>query len=108
MLQTLVLSAEMVGEALVPYYRQILPVLVLVMERETKNNCHENLDPGSKWAAKSLHQQLAEVLNIFKSATKSTFDQMAWALVGAEVILLLALPVRWRWSYLGVMIHDLY
>lgn len=40
-LQTLVLSAEMVGEALVPYYRQILPVL-----------------------------------NIFKSATKSTFDQM--------------------------------
>ncbi|CAJ1423426.1 unnamed protein product [Effrenium voratum] len=43
-LQTLVLSAEMVGEALVPYYRQILPVL-----------------------------------NIFKSATKSTFDQMDYS-----------------------------
>jgi len=43
-LQTLVLSGEMVGEALVPYYRQILPVL-----------------------------------NIFKSATKSTFDQMDYA-----------------------------
>eukprot|EP00913_Durusdinium_trenchii_P005498 g5124.t1 len=43
-LQTLVLSAEMVGEALVPYYRQILPVL-----------------------------------NIFKSATKSTFDHMDYA-----------------------------
>jgi len=43
-LQTLVLSGEMVGEALVPYYRQILPVL-----------------------------------NIFKSATKSTFDQMDYS-----------------------------
>ena len=27
MIQKLVLSADMIGEALVPYYRQILPVL---------------------------------------------------------------------------------
>lgn len=29
MLQTLVLSAEMIGEALVPYYRQILPIFYI-------------------------------------------------------------------------------
>jgi len=32
-LQTLVLSAEMVGEALVPYYRQILPIFNLYKQR---------------------------------------------------------------------------
>lgn len=31
-LQHLVISAEMVGEALVPYYRQILPILNLFKE----------------------------------------------------------------------------
>ena len=36
MLQHLVVSADMVGEALVPYYRQILPVLN-IFKNKNKN-----------------------------------------------------------------------
>lgn len=36
-IQKLVLSADMVGEALVPYYRQILPVFNLFKNKKSKN-----------------------------------------------------------------------
>ena len=37
MLKQLVVSGDMVGEALVPYYRQLLPILNLY------KNCNQNL-----------------------------------------------------------------
>lgn len=37
-LQKLVLSGEMIGEALVPYYRQILPTLNLFKSKRGKNS----------------------------------------------------------------------
>merc|ERR1739848_340331 len=41
-LQTLVLSGEMIGEALVPYYRQILPVFNIFKNKRL--NCGHNID----------------------------------------------------------------
>jgi len=38
-LQHLVLSAEMIGEALVPYYRQILPVLNIFKGKNCELTC---------------------------------------------------------------------
>ena len=38
-LQHLVVSAEMVGEALVPYYRQILPILNIYKNKNCKHLC---------------------------------------------------------------------
>lgn len=37
-LQKLVLSAEKIGEALVPYYRQILPIFNLFKGKRSKKN----------------------------------------------------------------------
>jgi len=39
-LQHLVVSAEMVGEALVPYYRQILPILNIFKNMNSKQRVH--------------------------------------------------------------------
>ena len=41
-IQHLVVSADMIGEALVPYYRQILPIpnIFKGMNRKLKNNYH--------------------------------------------------------------------
>lgn len=38
MLQELIKSGDMIGEALVPYYRQILPVLNLYKEKNGKQS----------------------------------------------------------------------
>ncbi|KAI4567582.1 hypothetical protein MJT46_008795 [Ovis ammon polii x Ovis aries] len=47
-LQHLVVSAEMVGEALVPYYRQILPILNIF-----KNKNESILNPGRRLSGNS-------------------------------------------------------
>ena len=38
-IQTLVESGEMIGEALVPYYRQLLPVLNIFKDKECTSSC---------------------------------------------------------------------
>lgn len=45
MLQTLVLSAEMIGEALVPYYRQILPIFNIF--KNSNIHCKDKMDYGT-------------------------------------------------------------
>lgn len=45
-MQALVTSAEMVGEALVPYYRQLLPVLNIF--RSSNNNLGDRIDYGQR------------------------------------------------------------
>ena len=46
LLQKLVVSAELVGEALVPYYRQILPILNLFKNRNL--NTGDGIDYGQR------------------------------------------------------------
>lgn len=45
-LQQLVLSGEMIGEALVPYYRQILPVLNLFKNKNS--NIGDSIEYGQR------------------------------------------------------------
>merc|ERR1711972_89992 len=62
-LQKLVLSGEMVGEALVPYYRQILPVLNLF------KNCTKNIGDSIDYAQRrrlGLGELIDETLEIFE------------------------------------------
>jgi len=62
-LQTLVLSGEMIGEALVPYYRQILPVFNIF---RTKN---ENLGDLMEYAQRkrlNIGDLISETLEIFE------------------------------------------
>jgi len=42
MIQKLVLSGEMIGEALVPYYRQILPIFNIF--RNSNTNCGDKIE----------------------------------------------------------------
>ena len=46
LLQKMVVSAELVGEALVPYYRQILPILNLFKNRNV--NIGDGIDYGQR------------------------------------------------------------
>merc|ERR1712066_1002841 len=62
-LQTLVLSGEMIGEALVPYYRQILPIFNIY---KSKNN---NIGDQIEYAQRkrmSLGELIEETLEIFE------------------------------------------
>lgn len=62
-IQTLVLSADMVGEALVPYYRQLLPVLNIF------HNSHLNIGDKidySQRKRKNLGELIAETLNLLE------------------------------------------
>jgi len=62
-LQTLVLSAEMVGEALVPYYRQILPVFN-IFKSATKSTM-DKIDYGQR-KRKNLGDLIHETLQILE------------------------------------------
>lgn len=55
-LQKLVKSADMIGEALVPYYRQILPVLNMFKERNV--NCGDGID-----YSQMRGENLADIIN---------------------------------------------
>lgn len=62
-LQHLVVSADMIGEALVPYYRQILPVLNIF------KNCNKNLGDDidySQQKRENVGDLIQEVLNEFE------------------------------------------
>jgi len=62
-LQTLVLSGEMIGEALVPYYRQILPVFNIYRGK------NENLGDKCEYSQRkrlNLGDLIAETLSIFE------------------------------------------
>jgi hypothetical protein len=62
-LQTLVLSGEMIGEALVPYYRQILPVFSIFKGR------NQNIGDKMEYAQRkrlNLGDLISETLNIFE------------------------------------------
>ncbi|KAF4675070.1 hypothetical protein FOL46_002986 [Perkinsus olseni] len=63
MLQTLVLSGEMVGEALVPYYRQILPVFNIFKNSNTHSK--DKMDYGQRKRL-VLGDLVEETLEIFE------------------------------------------
>jgi len=62
-LQTLVLSGEMIGEALVPYYRQILPVFNIF--RGKNENIGDLMEYGQRKRL-NLGDLIAETLQIFE------------------------------------------
>jgi len=62
-LQTLVLSGEMIGEALVPYYRQILPVFSIF--RSNNMNLGDKIEMGQRKRT-NMGDLIAETLTIFE------------------------------------------
>jgi hypothetical protein len=62
-LQKLVLSGEMVGEALVPYYRQILPIFNLF--KNSTKNIGDSMDYGQRRRL-SLGELIDETLEVFE------------------------------------------
>jgi hypothetical protein len=62
-LQQLVLSGEMIGEALVPYYRQILPIFNIFMSKN--NNIGDSIEYGQRKKG-CLGDLIAETLQIFE------------------------------------------
>jgi hypothetical protein len=62
-LQKLVLSGEMIGEALVPYYRQILPVFNLF--KASSKNIGDKIDYGQQLRS-NLGELIDETLEIFE------------------------------------------
>lgn len=62
-LQHLVKSGEMIGEALVPYYRQILPTLSLFKDRNV--NCGDEID-YSQMRGDNLADIINETLEILE------------------------------------------
>jgi len=62
-LQKLVLSGEMIGEALVPYYRQLLPVMNLF--RNSQKNIGDGIDYGQRLRS-NLGELIDETLEIFE------------------------------------------
>ena len=62
-IQKLVLSAEMVGEALVPYYRQILPVFSLF--RGNNKNIGDAIEYGQR-KRHNLGDLIAETLELME------------------------------------------
>ncbi|KAL7053412.1 hypothetical protein AAHC03_019481 [Spirometra sp. Aus1] len=62
-LQHLVISAELVGEALVPYYRQLLPILNLFKNKNT--NVGDAIDYGQQ-RRENLGDLINETLQLFE------------------------------------------
>jgi len=62
-LQKLVLSGEMIGEALVPYYRQILPIFNLYKTRNA--NIGDKIDYGQRKKA-NIADLIQETLEVFE------------------------------------------
>ena len=77
-LQHLVVSAEMVGEALVPYYRQILPILNLY---KTKNRKSNHSSSGSKMQI-NVHNNYDYFFLLVNSGDKIDYSQQKRLNVG--------------------------
>jgi hypothetical protein len=63
LLQKLVLSADLVGEALVPYYRQILPIFNIY--KSVNKNLGDNIDYSQK-EYDCLGELIADTLALFE------------------------------------------
>jgi len=63
-LQQLVLSAEMVGEALVPYYRQLLPVFNIFKAMKTNIGDHIDYSQRKRLNIGELIEETLEILEI--------------------------------------------
>merc|ERR1712072_432344 len=63
-LQALVLSAEMVGEALVPYYRQILPIFNIF--KQANISTMDQIDYGQR-KRRNLGELIDETLELFET-----------------------------------------
>ena len=64
LLQKMVVSAELVGEALVPYYRQILPILNLFKNKNL--NSGDKIDYAQRKKA-CLGELIMETLQLFEA-----------------------------------------
>lgn len=69
-IQKLVLSSEMIGEALVPYYRQILPIFNMFKNKRCKNfvivvNLGDKIDYGQR-KNENLSDLIQETLEILE------------------------------------------
>ena len=62
-LQQLVVSGEMIGEALVPYYRQILPIFNLF--KNNNKNIHDDIDYGQR-KRQTIGDLVQETLELFE------------------------------------------
>ena len=62
-LQQLVLSGEMIGEALVPYYRQILPVMNIFRQRNS--NLGDSIDYGQQ-KKQNVGDLIQDTLELFE------------------------------------------
>ena len=65
LLQKLVVSADMVGEALVPYYRQILPILNLFKNKNV--NVGDAIDYGQRKRTRHRLACKLETLQLFET-----------------------------------------
>jgi len=65
-LQQLVTSADMVGEALVPYYRQILPIFNLFKTKQNKDNASDRID-YSQQKRTNVADLIEETLEVFET-----------------------------------------
>ena len=63
-LQSLVTCSDTIGEALVPYYRQILPVLNLMKTKN--NNLGDKIDYGQRKSA-NLGDLITQTLEMFET-----------------------------------------
>ena len=64
LLQKLVVSADMLGEALVPYYRQILPILNLFKNKNV--NVGDSIDYGQRKRT-CIGELVLETLQLFET-----------------------------------------
>lgn len=62
-IQTLVLSGEMIGEALVPYYRQILPVMNIFKNKN--ENIGDSIEYGQR-KRQNIGDLISETLEVFE------------------------------------------
>ena len=63
-LQTLVLSGDMVGEALVPYYRQILPIFNIF--KNQNKNIGDQMDYAQR-KKNTLGELISDTLELFET-----------------------------------------
>uniref|UniRef100_A0A7S4EWE0 Uncharacterized protein n=1 Tax=Chrysotila carterae TaxID=13221 RepID=A0A7S4EWE0_CHRCT len=63
-LQQMVVSGEMIGEALVPYYRQILPIFNIF--KNSNKNLGDKIDYGQQ-KRKTLGDLIVETLEMFET-----------------------------------------
>ena len=64
LLQKLVMSSELVGEALVPYYRQLLPIFNLYIN--SNKNLGDRIDYGQNHSV-CLGEQVLNTLALFEA-----------------------------------------